>query len=48
MTTDSAGSNIGAIKWMSPESITTNEYSEKSDAFSFGVISPIPPNPRAC
>lgn len=39
MTTDSAGnSNIGAIKWMSPESITTNEYNEKSDAFSFGVF----------
>ena len=30
-------SNMGPLKWMSPEAILRQEYSEKSDAFSFGV-----------
>jgi len=30
-------SNVGPLKWMSPEAIVKHEYSEKSDAFSFGV-----------
>ncbi|PRP82071.1 putative leucine-rich repeat receptor-like protein kinase [Planoprotostelium fungivorum] len=40
-TKDSASttaSNIGPVKWMSPEAITKREYSPKSDAFSFGVV----------
>src|SRR5690349_17236552 len=30
-------SSVGPLKWMSPEAILKQEYSEKSDAFSFGV-----------
>ncbi|PRP82068.1 hypothetical protein PROFUN_03758 [Planoprotostelium fungivorum] len=40
-TKDSASttaSNIGPVKWMSPEAISKREYSTKSDAFSFGVV----------
>ncbi|PRP81755.1 putative receptor protein kinase [Planoprotostelium fungivorum] len=31
-------SNVGPIKWMSPEAIRDREYSVKSDSFSFGVV----------
>lgn len=31
-------SNIGPVKWMAPEAIMDRKYSEKSDAFSFGVV----------
>src|SRR3989338_1545906 len=31
-------SNIGPVKWMAPESIRKKEYSEKTDAFSYGVL----------
>jgi serine/threonine protein kinase len=30
-------SSVGAVKWMSPESIHSGTYSEKTDAYSFGV-----------
>ncbi|PRP82420.1 hypothetical protein PROFUN_10120 [Planoprotostelium fungivorum] len=30
--------NVGPLKWMSPEAITENRYSTKSDSFSFGVV----------
>ncbi|KAL6053079.1 Nucleolar protein with MIF4G domain 1 [Balamuthia mandrillaris] len=30
--------NIGAIKWLAPEAISTKNYSEKSDSYSFGVV----------
>eukprot|EP01083_Nonionella_stella_P010663 30330_1 len=33
----SKGKNIGPVKWMAPESIIGNEYSEKSDSYSFGI-----------
>ncbi|PRP86359.1 hypothetical protein PROFUN_05500 [Planoprotostelium fungivorum] len=29
---------VGPLKWMSPEAITENKYSTKSDVFSFGVV----------
>jgi serine/threonine protein kinase len=29
---------VGPIRWMSPENIARQEYSEKSDVWSFGVI----------
>lgn len=31
-------SSLGPVKYMSPESIKEKKYSEKSDAFSFGVL----------
>jgi serine/threonine protein kinase len=31
-------SNIGPVRWMAPEAITHRKYSEKSDAWSFGVL----------
>jgi serine/threonine protein kinase len=31
-------SNIGPVKWMAPEAITRRQYSEASDAFSYGVL----------
>ncbi|PRP84431.1 putative leucine-rich repeat receptor-like protein kinase [Planoprotostelium fungivorum] len=30
--------NIGPIKWMSPEALTERNYSAKSDVWSFGVV----------
>ncbi|PRP88848.1 serine/threonine protein kinase [Planoprotostelium fungivorum] len=30
--------DIGPIKWMAPEAISSHEYSIKSDVFSFGVV----------
>ncbi|PRP84531.1 hypothetical protein PROFUN_05866 [Planoprotostelium fungivorum] len=39
--TDEVGqtvSTIGPTKWMSPEAITSRQYSTKSDVFSFGVV----------
>jgi len=29
---------VGPVRWMSPESLKTREYSEKSDVWSFGVL----------
>lgn len=29
--------NVGPVRWEAPESLTVKEYSEKTDAFSFGV-----------
>jgi serine/threonine protein kinase len=37
-TTDSPSLVAGAVKWMSPESIHSGTYSEKTDAYSFGVF----------
>jgi serine/threonine protein kinase len=31
-------SRVGPVKWMSPEALLRHEYSERSDAFSFGVV----------
>jgi len=31
-------SNVGPLKWMSPESLFESKYSTKSDVFSFGVV----------
>jgi len=31
-------SNIGPIRWMSPESIRYKQYSTKSDVWSFGIV----------
>ncbi len=31
-------SDVGPVKWMSPESIRDREYSSKSDVWSFGCI----------
>lgn len=31
-------SNLGPVRYMAPEAITRREYSEASDAFSFGVL----------
>lgn len=30
--------NFGPIGWMAPEALTSREYSEATDAFSFGVL----------
>jgi len=30
--------NVGPVKWMSPESLFERKYSTKSDVFSFGVV----------
>lgn len=30
--------NVGPISWMAPEALVSREYSEASDAFSFGVL----------
>jgi len=30
-------SNVGPVRWMSPESLKDRKYSEKSDVWSFGV-----------
>ena len=29
---------IGTFSWMAPEVITSKEYSEKADVYSFGII----------
>jgi serine/threonine protein kinase len=31
-------SNIGPIRWMSPESLGQQVYSKKSDVWSFGIV----------
>ncbi|KAL6072594.1 mitogen-activated protein kinase kinase kinase 9, variant 2 [Balamuthia mandrillaris] len=31
-------SNLGPVKWMAPEAMLKRQYSEASDAFSFGVL----------
>jgi len=31
-------SNIGPVRWMAPEAIINRKYSEKSDAYSYGVL----------
>ncbi|PRP82088.1 hypothetical protein PROFUN_03778 [Planoprotostelium fungivorum] len=31
-------SDVGPLKWMSPEAVTESRYSTKSDVFSFGVV----------
>eukprot|EP01117_Protostelium_nocturnum_P009080 TRINITY_DN3251_c0_g1_i1.p1 TRINITY_DN3251_c0_g1~~TRINITY_DN3251_c0_g1_i1.p1 ORF type:complete len:1571 (+),score=426.26 TRINITY_DN3251_c0_g1_i1:57-4715(+) len=36
--TNVTATNVGPLKWMSPESILRREYSIKSDVFSFGVV----------
>eukprot|EP01117_Protostelium_nocturnum_P016664 TRINITY_DN6655_c0_g1_i2.p1 TRINITY_DN6655_c0_g1~~TRINITY_DN6655_c0_g1_i2.p1 ORF type:complete len:357 (-),score=104.85 TRINITY_DN6655_c0_g1_i2:119-1060(-) len=36
--TATTASNVGPLKWMSPESILSREYSTKSDTWSFGVV----------
>jgi len=33
-----SGSNVGPLKWMAPESIRENSYSEKTDVYAFGVV----------
>jgi len=30
--------NLGAVKWLAPEAISSKHYSEKSDSYSFGVV----------
>ena len=30
--------NVGPVKWMAPESLTSRVYSPKSDVYSFGVV----------
>jgi serine/threonine protein kinase len=32
-------SNLGPIRWMSPESLGQQVYSKKSDVWSFGIVS---------
>jgi serine/threonine protein kinase len=36
--TSKTNSNVGPLRWMSPESLTEREYSEKSDVWSYGVV----------
>lgn len=36
--TDTTNSNFGPVRWMAPEAMVRREYSEASDAFSFGVL----------
>jgi hypothetical protein len=36
--TSKTNSNVGPLRWMSPESLSEREYSEKSDVWSFGVV----------
>ncbi|PRP88496.1 protein kinase domain-containing protein [Planoprotostelium fungivorum] len=35
---NNTNSEIGPLKWMSPEALTQRQYSVKSDVFSFGVV----------
>jgi serine/threonine protein kinase len=31
-------SKIGTYQWMAPEVVSTQEYTEKADVYSFGII----------